>query len=423
MNSSEEARRTISMHHGKRILAALLLTLVALSGCSRSTPAPAKQQPSTVSLRLGVGGPDPVMDALVSAFEAANSGVRIEKVTYQTGTFQELVNLIREEKIDVLPGYAASMLAPSLVQPLDPYLQKDRFDSSPLGRLEDLQISGRLYDLPIWVAPFILQYNQDIIAQAGVTPPPSPMTWEQFRETARKLSSGLEPDRTWGFHAPYVVYSLEIFVQEHSKRADWWNDLQAVHDGYQFFSELIWNDRSCPPAPQTDEFGRPVTPVDAGFAAGKAAMTIGFVSNLKQVTASQIKLGNTLLPIPTGGQPVSLARPFSLSIAATSKNMETAWQFVRFAAGADGAAIIAKAGAMPAYRTPDTMQIWAETLPANMAGLKPLATMPLKLKRDVEPNVDHANEYVRAIGYDALSGKMTWQEALERFKTINKNAH
>jgi multiple sugar transport system substrate-binding protein len=409
------------MHQAKRILAAFLLALIALTGCSRSAPAP--KQPSTVTLRLGVYGADPIMDALVSAFEAATPGVRIEKEPFQTGSFQETVNLIKEEKIDVVPGYLAPELAPSMLQPLDPYLQKDRFDLSPLGRLDDLQIGGRLYDLPVWVAPFVLQYNQDIFAQAGVAPPQSPMTWEEFRETARKLSHGQVPDRIWGFHAPYVVYSLEIFVSEHSKRPDWWNDLQAVHDGYQFFAELIWNDRSCPPAPETDEFGRPVTPADAGFFAGKAAMTIGIVANLKQVTASPIQLGNTLLPVPTGGQPVSLARPYSLSMAATSKNTVAAWQFLRFAAGPDGAPIIAKAGSMPAYRTPETMQVWAETLPANMTDLRPLATIPLKLKRDVEPNANHTNEYVRAVGYDALSGKMSWQEALERFKSVNPSAH
>jgi multiple sugar transport system substrate-binding protein len=410
------------MYHGKRILAALIFSLIALTGCTLSAPKPAPQKPPAVTLRLGVLGTDPVMDALVSAFEAGNPGIRFEKVAIQNGTFQELSALIKDNKIDVLSGYSASLLAPTLVEPLDSYLQKDRVDTNPLGNYDDLLIGGHLYDLPYALSPFVLVYNQDIFSKAGASPPAGPMTWEEFRDLAKKLTSGQGQDRIYGFHPAVLGYSLEIFVQQHSTRSDWWNDLQAVHDGYQFFAGMIFQDESCPPAPGVDEFGRPIMSPDAGFTASRAAMSIGQVHNVEQVTASSIKTGTALLPVPAGGQPLGLVRPISLSIAATTPNMDAAWQFVRFATGPEGAATVARAGSMPAYRTPETMQVWKDTLPPDMAALQPLATMPLKWQRDSGPDAA-AIEKVRVIGVDALEGKMSWEDAFQRFKQANPKAH
>lgn len=405
------------MFRCKRIFAVLLmLSLLVLPGCSK----PAAKE--GVTLRMAGLQGLPMSKELVAGFQAKHPGVQFENVPLTNAGVGELTSLLKDGKVDILPGYAAVHLAEQL-QPLDRFLQKDNFDLKPLGRLEDLSYNGRMFEMPFFLMPFVLQYNQDLVSQAGVAIPDKPMTWDEFRDTARKLTSGQGNDRIWGFHPLVISYSLEIYIRENATNEKWWNDATAVRGGYKLFAEMIWNDKSCPPAPALDEFGRPTYDPNLGFPAGKAALTIEQFVTPAQLSRGDLKLGATLLPVPKGKEAMGIARPYTLSIAGNSAHTEEAWQFLRYIAGPEGAAIIAKAGFIPAYRTPDTMALWMQAQPAPPVGLKPLATMPLRLLRDNDPTIpNHENEIIRMQAYEAFTGARSWEAAFDNYKSLVKTA-
>lgn len=390
----------------------LLMALLLLTACS--TPF----QPAPTMIRMAIAGNNPIMQDLIKAFQSKDPSIKVETVPLGA-SWAEVASLVGSGSVDVLAGYGALDLAvANLLEPLDRFQQKDNFDIASLGRLGDLQYKGRLYELPVMLSPFVLMYNQEIVSQAGVTIPDEPMTWEEFRDLALRLTSGQENWKIWGFHSPVLAYPLEIYIRLHATNPEWWNDAPAVRSGYRLFSEMIWIDESSPPAPPLDEYGRPAFDPDQGFTAGKAAMTIQQLSSTRMLGGERLKVSAALLPLPVGHEPLGLARPFTLSMPAQSQHQAEAWRFMQFVAGPEGAAIIAKYGVIPGYRTPDTMQVWLEAQPVPPAALRPLATMPLKLVRDKDPTVpNHENQIIRIEGLSAFMGVRSWEAAFAEYRT------
>lgn len=405
------------MNHGKRILAALLPALVALTACASSPkPPPPKQQ---TIIRMAGYDQDPLMKELIQAYQTKHPDVQFDMLSLGQFSYSELQTAITDAKVDLLPGFAVADLADlSLLQPLDRFVQMDSFDFTPLGGLESLQYNGRLYAMPWQLSPLVLMYNRDLIDQAKVTFPDRPITWEQFRDLARQLTHGEGNEKIWGFHDPVIVYSLEVFIRSNAATADWWSDQEAVRKGYQTFAEMILQDQSSPKAPPIDANGRPTTAPDQGFAAGKAALTIGALYSLAALDSATPPRGVTFLPVPAGKPPLGLARPQSISVGANAQNLDAAWAFVRFLVGPEAAAIIANHGIIPAYRTPDIAELWLRSRPGTPEALKSLATMDLKLLRDNDPSVpNRLNEWIRICGYDAFTGAVSWQDAFARYTT------
>ena len=75
-----------------------------------------------------------------------------------------------------------------------------RITSSYGGLIEALTVGGKLYALPMRTDFWIVYYNKDPFDKAGVPYPTNDMTWKQYDEIARKITSGFGPDKVYGAH-------------------------------------------------------------------------------------------------------------------------------------------------------------------------------------------------------------------------------
>lgn len=400
----------------------LLVVLILLVGCTNGSSRTDGNDDGFTTIRV-LGGSDPYLDPLITAFQDKHPTIRVEKVAVdsQASPPGNMIRLpVAEGKVDVVPAsWVPWLVQDNLLAALDPYLQRDKADWAPLGNLDNLRLNGRLYGMPVALYPYVLLYNQALCEQAGVEVPQQPWTWPQFRDAANKLTRKDSDGQTWGFAYPYPQQLVELYVLQQTAGVRWADDEAAIKAGLRFFTEMIFTDRSAPPMGEVDEAtGRPEIPVGTSFIDGRVAMTMGIVGALNGIGNSYFPVGAAPVPVLEGKQPVMVATPRSYAIAAKAAAPEAAWQFLRFMAGPEGAAVVAQSGFMPAYRTHETLDQWLASSAKAPAGLRGLADLPVRL---VESNINRPGGINDWVVFNAtvpaMQGKTSWEQAFEEYQS------
>ncbi len=85
------------------------------------------------------------------------------------------------------------------IEDLMPYVERDGVDLSIYdGAAEKLTLDGKLYGLPFRNDLWLLYYNKDLFDQAGVDYPTNDMTWEDWAEMCKQMTSGSGADKVYG---------------------------------------------------------------------------------------------------------------------------------------------------------------------------------------------------------------------------------
>lgn len=388
------------MSHRLSAVLAGLLSFLLLAACSKvptrsaapDQPAPAPVQtatPQVATIRVLSNG-DSALDAIISAYYARYPNDRVEKVSFQPTPGRNFTDYIRtklaEEAVDVVIGFTiADLVKDGLVLPLDPFIQKSNFDLKPLGpTLDNLRIDGKLYDLPYIVQPQVLVINRDVFKKAGVPEPQVGWTWDQFRETARRLTSGEGDTKVWGFTSTFGSNMVSMYVNQVSEpNSLYYLNEAGLKGALQLFSTMIFSDKSMPPEPKRELNSTAPIMMRDDFRRGKSAMSMEFIGNLAFLSMAMsgpngAKLDVDVAPVPVvpGGKPFSFASPQTFAISAKSKSPEAAWRFLQFAAGPEGAAALARHGTVPVYSTPEVKKAWFDRQPVPGPGTEILFTTP-----------------------------------------------
>ena len=206
-----------------------------------------------------------------------------------------------------------------------------------------------------WSGNFLF-YNKKLFAEAGVRPPPGHWneTWsfDGFLDTAKALTKRDRSGRVgqWGFvdtWAPY--YSAMLFGMNNGVP---WSDPRmnpshlnfdndAFIEGIQFYADLASRHRVAPTASETQSMSQ----TDL-FSSGQAAMALGGHWRYQTlVRAKDLDFDVTVLPIgPKGHAAHSNIGTTGLAIASSSPRKKQAWEFVKFATGPVGQAVIGETG-------------------------------------------------------------------------------
>jgi multiple sugar transport system substrate-binding protein len=361
----------------------------------------------------------------VRAFMDAHPNYRVQITSYDAGGGGGLRNWLHDQvaggHVDVLQvADPAGLVAAGQLLELDPFIQKSGFDLQGYGPgLERLRWDGKLYDLPFSVVPDVLLVNADRFAAANLTVPRGTWTWDEFRAAAAATTQGSGDSKVWGFAMESPEALLHTWLEQktggeapEATRAD----LQEV---LPFLYALTQVDRSVrPPAPYDwSQFpkGRVVEP--APFVEGGAAMTIQPLHMLPAIN-QQARFKWDVAPLPTvkGGKAVSLAFVDTLGIAANARHPDVAWEFIRFAAGPEGAAVVAGAGVLPMYRTEAARAAWFAQQPAPPAGTEALfSTDWLPLSRAPDAAEVHLNRALAGLANETMAGTRPWVQALHDY--------
>jgi multiple sugar transport system substrate-binding protein len=394
-----------------------VLMVVALTACASSTPeatepaaeAPAEEsQPEApaeemgneqITLTMAVWDLEttPYWQAIVDAYEAQNPNVTVELLDISSQEYTDKINIMLSggDETDVItvkdiPQYSA-MLTRNQVIALNPYIEQDSLDLSVYsGAAEELTYEGSIYALPFRSDIWIMYYNKDLFDAAGVPYPTNDMTWTEFDEVARQMTSGSGADKVYGAHfhtwrstveLPTVqdgkntvistdysfmkpMYDMVIAMQDDGIIMDY-GELKA---GSIHYSGVFWNEQIA------------MLPMGSWF--------IGSMIGAEERGEADFNWDVVKYPVPDGVEPGTTAGTLtSLAINSNSKNQDAAWDFIKFYSGVEGAKVLAATGNLPAIRTPEVLEVFAAKDGVPAGATEALQTTTVRLELPMDPNV------------------------------------
>jgi multiple sugar transport system substrate-binding protein len=217
---------------------------------------------------------------------------------------------------------------------------------------------GGQYAFPEQWSGNFLFYNKKLFADAGVQAPPGrweqPWSFGEFLDTANALTKRDRSGRVsqWGFvntwtWVPYCaagLFGMNNGVSWSSPRTNPTHlnfDNDAFIEGVQFYADLVSKHKVAPSASETESIS-----TTGLFSSGQAAMALGGHWRYQTFDrADGLDFDVTVLPTgPRGRAARSDIGTTGLAIAASSRRKEQAWEFVKFATGPVGQAVIAESG-------------------------------------------------------------------------------
>ncbi|QIS06053.1 extracellular solute-binding protein [Nocardia brasiliensis] len=229
------------------------------------------------------------------------------------------------------------------------YAEMLRADSYP-ALYDTFTYAGGQYALPEQWSGVFLYCNRDLFDEAGLTAPArwrEAWSFDEFLDAARTLTRA----RRWGFADAWVpYYSAACFGMNNG--SPWFTPSVAptrtnlgdprFAAGFQFYADLALRHGVAPKVADRLSISAPDL-----FRAGRAAMVLGGHWLYSEFAGRDgLRMDVTVLPVGPHGGPgaVTAVGSTGLAIAADSPWIEQAWEFVKFATGPAGQAVIAASG-------------------------------------------------------------------------------
>ena len=313
---------------------------------------------------------------ILDEFRRRHPDIKVRGVLSGPGVMQQLSTFCAGGKCpDVLMAWEltyAELADRGVLLDLNTPLARDttfaaQLKSDSIGQLyQTFAFNGGQYAFPEqWSGPYLF-YNKRLFAEAGLPPPPT--TWEkpwsftEFLDVAKALTKRNGSGRTtqWGFVNTWVsFYAAGLFAMNNG--VPWSTprvnpthlnfDNDAFIDAVQFYADLSNKHRVAPNASETQSMAT----TDL-FSVGKAAIALGGHWRYQTfIRADGLDFDVTPLPIGPDRKRQTACSSIGttgLAISASSQRKDQAWEFVKFATGPVGQALIAESSLfVPALRS------------------------------------------------------------------------
>lgn len=385
---------------GSLALVALVLVSLFASAC---------QSGPSGSISLMVSG-DPADEAayqkLIGAFEAKNSGMKVELINIPSGgdfNTRLAADLAAGAPADiVLINYrrVAAYAAKNAFEPLGPYLTKSTLispsDFYPQA-MQAFDFGGPLC-IPQNISSPAFYYNKEMFDAAGVAYPADDWSWDDMLEAAQALTLDTNGDGAidqYGFGvepelirlAPFVLQTGASLVDDYNAPTQFALDTPEGLKAFQWFVDLQvkWH-----VVPTAEEEASEAS--ESRFLNGRTAM---YMNSRRGVPTYRetAKFDWDVAPLPSDQYRASILHSDGYCVTSASKNKGVAWAFIEFANSVEGQTIMAGTG---------------RTVPSNAT----VAESPAFL----EPNLPPANSKVFIDAVAAISSLprvSTWLEIEE----------
>lgn len=399
------------------------LTLGLLAGCapaatnpspSASTPPPASPSASpsestpaalsgTLKVSLWDMATQPAFGATIDAFTKANPGVKIDPIDIPSADYGTKLSVMLNGKseVDVFWVKDADTIYPiaqrGQMADLGAYITRDGVDLAEYnGLAENFAIDGKQIALPFRTDYYTLFYNKDIFDAAGVEYPSNDMTWADFEALAKQLTSGEGADKKYGAHFHTWQALVENWAVQDGKNTIMATDYSFFKPYYEMALRMQNDDKS------VMDYGTLKTAnlhYSSVFADGSVAMmpmgTWFAATMIDKINKGESKVnwGVATLPHPDGlaaGNVVGSTTP--IAVNAASENKDLAWEFVKFATGAEGAAVVAGLGAIPARLDAATLKTITSVPGMPEGALEALQVKSIVLDRPIADKVSEVNK-------------------------------
>lgn len=387
-----------------KLIPLLVATAVAasvLAGCTKKeeTKSSAPVAKKEVNLKFAIWdyAKAPEYKQIIDAFQADNPNIKVEPLEVSSQEYVDKVTIMLASgdgtdviAVKEMPSYSNYVQKKQIVA-LDDYIVKDKLDLKAYNGVTDsLKIDSKLYALPYRSDFWILYYNKGLFDKANVPYPTNDMTWSQFRETAKKLTSGQGNDQVYGSYLHTWKSAVMNWAVANKKGTLTDGKYEFVKDAYNVLLPMQNEDKSIMPLGTAKAANAHYS---GQFETGKAAMVLmgtwftGTLISDKKAGKHNIDWGMVSVPHFDGAKPgTTFGNVTPVAINAASKNKDEAWQFVKFLGTEKAANILAKNGVMPAYRNDAIMNTYTTLEGFPKDGKKALETSSVALEFPPHPN-------------------------------------
>lgn len=233
-------------------------------------------------------------------------------------------------------GYLYEYAQKGLLVNLEPYFKRDLnpkdFFMEPMMAVRyPSPDRGDLYAVPFAFVLTTAYYNKTMFDNMGVGYPKSSWTYNEMRDMSRRLArdnNGDGQNDQWGFYAGYGYSLLDPIIHAFGGRIldDKFNvrvDEKEAVNAVSFLVDMIYKDRSAPPPTVK---GSSTTL----FAQGKLGMNIDLNANL-DVFRDQASFDWDVALMPQGPAKRAIRLwPDSFAVMSGSKNVDAAWEYIKF---------------------------------------------------------------------------------------------
>ena len=210
-------------------------------------------------------------------------------------------------------------------------------------------IDGDYYAIPYCQNINMVYFNKKLFDEAGVEYPKNGWTWQDFRETAAKLTKGEGANKVYGAlvdaGTPGGDYYWDLIARQEIGNFAYYNadktastfDLPVMRESLQFFADMAFKDKSLVPLDEINalKYTDEITAMQ-GLYNGKFAMWIEPVYGnlyLKEsygAVPEGTDIGVVNMPTVDGGPSITTCYTSTASIPANVENPEAAWALLKF---------------------------------------------------------------------------------------------
>ena len=405
------------------LLAAFILLLTMFSTGAAAAPVTLKWAMWDLDLTI-------YYRPLIEAYAAKNPNVTIECIDLASADFMTLlsIQLSGGADFDVLtmkdmPGYA-NLVRQNFLEPLNGYIASAGLDTSIFGGLvEQLAVSGEVYQLPFRSDFWIIYYNKDLFDAAGVAYPTNDMTLAQYDALARKMTSGSGPSKIYGAHyhtwrSPTQL--LGILDGKHT----------VVDGTYDFLKptyEYVLSQQKDGIVQDYATLRTTSTHYSGVFFNNQIAM-MNMGSWFVPTQIARVKTGESLAknwgivkyPHPEGVPAgTTLGTLTGAAVSSNSKNKAAAFDFVKFISGPEGATVMAKLGQFPAVKDESVLAIIASTdgFPQDENSREALRTAQVYLEMPLHEKSADIEVILNEAHHSIMTNDVTIDEGIKEMNT------
>lgn len=336
------------------------------AGTNASASSEPSQEPVTLKWALWDWEATAYYKPLIEAYQKEHPNVTIEYVDLGSTDYMTMLStqLSGGADLDILtikdiPGYS-NLVKQNHLEPLKGFMSSNSIDPALYGgTVEQIEVNDEVYALPFRSDFWIVYYNKDLFDKAGVEYPSNDMTFEQYDELARKMTSGSGAEKVYGAHYHTWRSAVQLFGILDGKNT-------VVDGNYDFLKptyERILKEQEDGIVMDYATLKTSSTHYSGVFYNNSVAMmNMGSwfiatqIEKVKSGESQATNWGIVKYPHPDGVEAgTTLGTITSLAVNQKSEHKEAALDFMKFVTGEEGASVIASTGTIPAIKNDEVI--------------------------------------------------------------------
>lgn len=258
----------------------------------------------------------------------------------------------------------AQFAAKGILEPVGPYLtqssviQEGDFYEPALA---PFYWQGTLICIPQNLSSLVVYYNKTLFDEAGVPYPKDDWTWDDFLQTAQRLTLDSNGDGKTDIYglgteasifrvAPFIWMNGGDLVDNPEKPTALALDTAETREALQWFIDLLMTHHVVPSAAEEQAENS-----ESRFINGR----LGMFFNSRRGVPTYRTIDNfdwDVAPLPQGKSKATILHADAFCLSAASQNKMAAWKLIEFANSPEGQTILAQSG-----RTVPSLKVVAES--------------------------------------------------------------